>query len=186
MSRPDPALAPSPLDLLWREHRRFVAAVLIGHAPKQVDTEDLLQEVAVAFVRAFHTLKDPGLLKPWLRTIAINAARSAARRVKIQQRHLRPLPGDENEVVDPSQEKNHVRAERADQANFVRSLLDKLHPDYREPLVLRCVDGLSQKQIAQALCLPETTIETRLARGRRMLRGELSRSHDTRCTREGT
>ena len=46
----------------------------------------------------------------------------------------------------------------------------RLQPDYREPLLLRCVRGMSYRQIADILDLPVTTIETRLARARRMIR----------------
>ena len=44
---------------------------------------------------------------------------------------------------------------------------------YREPLMLRCVRAMSYQQISDVLDLPVTTIETRLARARRMLREEL-------------
>jgi DNA-directed RNA polymerase specialized sigma24 family protein len=43
---------------------------------------------------------------------------------------------------------------------------------------MRCVRGMSYKQIGAVLDLPETTIETRIARGRRMLR-ELASQRDT-------
>jgi RNA polymerase sigma-70 factor (ECF subfamily) len=50
-------------------------------------------------------------------------------------------------------------------------------PDgYREPLLLKAVEGLSYRQIGEIMDLPETTIETRVARGRRMLRDLASRS----------
>jgi len=48
-----------------------------------------------------------------------------------------------------------------------------LPPEYREPLVLRCVRSLTYQQISEILNLPVTTIETRLARARRMLREEV-------------
>jgi RNA polymerase sigma-70 factor (ECF subfamily) len=57
-----------------------------------------------------------------------------------------------------------------------RKLLDQaltLPPEYREPLLLRCVRALSYQQISDILELPVTTIETRLARARRMLREEI-------------
>jgi DNA-directed RNA polymerase specialized sigma24 family protein len=41
---------------------------------------------------------------------------------------------------------------------------------------MRCVRGMSYKQIGAVLDLPETTIETRIARGRRMLRELASKS----------
>jgi RNA polymerase sigma-70 factor (ECF subfamily) len=48
-----------------------------------------------------------------------------------------------------------------------------LPPEYREPLLLRCVRALSYQQISEILELPVTTIETRLARARKMLREEV-------------
>jgi RNA polymerase sigma-70 factor (ECF subfamily) len=50
------------------------------------------------------------------------------------------------------------------------ALARTLPEGYREPLLMRCVRGMSYKQIGAVLDLPETTIETRIARGRRMLR----------------
>jgi len=37
-------------------------------------------------------------------------------------------------------------------------------------VLLRCARGMTHKQISEITGLPETTIETRIARGRRMLR----------------
>jgi RNA polymerase sigma-70 factor (ECF subfamily) len=49
-------------------------------------------------------------------------------------------------------------------------LAARLPDGYREPLLLKCVRGLSYRQIGELMGLPETTVETRIARGRRMLR----------------
>ena len=54
-----------------------------------------------------------------------------------------------------------------------RRVLDaalQLPESYREPVLMRCLKNMSYKQISAVLDLPETTIETRIARGRRMLR----------------
>ena len=61
---------------LWHAHRRWVAAILLAHKPREAELDDLLQEVAVQLVKHVHTLKDPAAVRPWLRTIAINLARS--------------------------------------------------------------------------------------------------------------
>jgi DNA-directed RNA polymerase specialized sigma24 family protein len=67
---------------VWREHRRWVAAILLAHKPRETDVDDLLQVVAVSVVRKIGELRDPGALKPWLRTVAINAARAAGRQTQ--------------------------------------------------------------------------------------------------------
>jgi RNA polymerase sigma-70 factor (ECF subfamily) len=50
------------------------------------------------------------------------------------------------------------------------ALLERLPAQFAEPLLLQATQGLSQRQLAELLGVPETTVETRLARGRRMLR----------------
>ncbi|MFZ4573600.1 MAG: RNA polymerase sigma factor, partial [Phycisphaerales bacterium] len=72
------------LRALWSDHRRWVAAILLAHKPRWADVEDLLQEVALSFVRKVHEIRDPRALKPWLRTVALNAAHAAARSGKVR------------------------------------------------------------------------------------------------------
>ncbi|HLQ37006.1 MAG TPA: sigma-70 family RNA polymerase sigma factor [Planctomycetota bacterium] len=157
------------LSMLWRDHRRWVAAVLLAHMPNGSDLEDLLQDVAVTFCRNLRKLRDPGSFRAWLRAIAVNAARSAGRRRAVQQRVLVPLP-EFVDAADPAPARAEHQRTTAERLERVLAILSSMQPDYREPMWLRAVQGLTQQQIAEALGLPVTTVETRLARGRRMLR----------------
>jgi RNA polymerase sigma-70 factor, ECF subfamily len=159
------------LDALWKLHRRWVAAVLIAHGPRQVDTDDLLQEVAVLMVGKISTLRDTGAFKPWLRTIALSVARTSGRRTSVRKagflKVAREAGADEDARLrrhDPHQ---------TDAVEQGRSILDAsldLPDGYREPLILKCVHGMSYREIGRVMDLPETTIETRIARARKMLR----------------
>jgi len=151
-------------DAVWREHRRFVAAVLLCHAPPGLDVEDALQDVALALVRRIGTLADPAKIRPWLRSIAIRATASAARR-----------PGVETERLEDAAARDARGADDRDEAAVVLRLVEELPVELREPLVLRALRGLSQREIADALGLAETTIETRLVRARRAVRDALAR-----------
>ena len=64
---------------LWQDHRRWVAAILLAHKPREVDLEDLLQDIAMTFVRTIGELRDESAFKPWLRTVSSNAARASGR-----------------------------------------------------------------------------------------------------------
>lgn len=158
------------LQRLWRDHRRWVAAVLIAHKPREAELDDLLQDVALTMVQRIHELRSPDRLRPWLRTVALNAARTAGRRattrrvmrsLKLADNH--PAPAATSAIPD---------------AQRILDIAQRLHPDYAEPLLLRAVRGFSQRQIAETLGLPETTIETRLARARKMVREELEFERD--------
>jgi len=162
------------LEALWHEHRRWVAAVLLAHKPREAELEDLLQEVAMTLVSRVHELRDPRALRPWLRAVAINVARMDARRVNVRRATLRPLQDEHADMPDPAHERDRRAADAGVEARAALAAVQALPEELREPLLLRSVRGLSQKQIAAALDLPETTIETRLCRARRLLRERLS------------
>lgn len=164
---------------VWDENRRWVAAVLMAHKPRQADLEDLLQDVAMQFVRRIHELRDPGALRPWLRTVATNAAHASGRSVLRRRRDtivLRPAATSGGHgTPDPRPD---LLTGKREEARRLMELSERLPDGYREPLLLRCLQGLSYREIGQITGLPETTIETRIARGRRMLR-ELAESDAT-------
>lgn len=152
---------------LWRRHRRWVAAVLLAHKPRWADLDDLLQEVALSLVRKIGELRDPDAVRPWLRTVAINAAHAAGRSGSRRAADVgleESLPGHSPALetgVDP---------DAREQGRRLMDLALTLPDGYREPLLLKAVHGLSYREIGRIMGLPETTVETRIARGRRQLR----------------
>ncbi len=167
---------------LWREHRRWVGAIVLAHKPRDIDVEDLVQAVAVQMVAKIHELREPEAFKPWLRAIAANTARAAGRRTTRRRKHRLRLVGTARAEERPEPEAP-AKHEASDQAKRVMDLARTLPEGYREPLLMRCVRGMSYRQIGEVLDLPETTIETRIARGRRMLR-ELVEQEDSSASPE--
>jgi RNA polymerase sigma-70 factor (ECF subfamily) len=147
---------------VWRSNRRWIAAVLSAHAPRASDIDDLLQEVAATLVAKSHHIRDAGSLRGWLRVVAVNVARMAARSRAVESRAVRALGLGRGESTS--------RAAAGREAAETLALLARLPSLYAEPLLLQATQGLSQRRIAELLDVPETTVETRLARGRRMLR----------------
>jgi RNA polymerase sigma-70 factor (ECF subfamily) len=162
---------PAARTALWREHRRLVATLLLangGASPRARDRlEDLLQEVALRFVRNVGELAAPGRFEPWLAQIARNVAREAVRRER-----ARPAAQLEDDAIPAIDSPPGLHLERDE----LLAALAALPAEYREPLALRGIEGLPQRRIAEMLGLPETTIETRLVRGRRLLRERLEAS----------
>lgn len=161
------------LQRLWRSHRRWVAAVLLAHKPREAELEDLLQEVACSMVERIGELREPDRFRSWLRTVSLNAARTAGRRARTRRLFRVRRRDSALESCAPAPD-----AGQAEEARRLVEIVQRLHPDYSEPLLLRALRGLSQRQIAQTLGVPETTVETRLARARKMLREELDFERD--------
>jgi RNA polymerase sigma-70 factor (ECF subfamily) len=153
--------------------------------PRWADLDDLLQDVALAVVRKGAEVRDPEAFRPWLRTVAINAARLAARKGALRETatSLEAFSGDPGNAgvaviarIGSGSADTHDRVGAADLATLdeegqrLVELARTLPDGYGEPLLLKAVHGMSYREIGQVLGLPETTVETRIARGRRMLR----------------
>ncbi len=154
------------LERLWERHRAWVAAILLAHKPREAELEDLLQDVAMTVVTKLSDLRTEGAFRGWLRTVAVNAARSAGRRQTTRAPLLRKFATDapSDRAADTEQTVSREEGQR------LLELARDLPEGYRDPLLLRCVQGMSYRQIGQVLSLPESTIETRIARARRMVR----------------
>jgi len=165
---------------LWEANRRWVAAVILAHKPASADVDDILQDVAVSVVAKVSSLDDPSNFQPWLRVVAMNAARLVGRKLSVGPRMVRfesfddeagALSAGTTDGAFASRSAGPARQnEVGEEAGRLMALAMEMHPDYREPLLLRCVHELSYAEIGSILGLPETTIETRIARGRKMLR----------------
>jgi len=139
----------------------------------------------VKFIDKLHTLREIQAFRPWLRQITLNVCRGAARSSRTTLR-LGPSrqDGDGRDVgtvAEPASADTDVQlsAEQRDAAGLLMQQALGLPVAYREPLLLRCLRSMSYQQIGDVMGLPVTTIETRLARARRMLREELRQLDDS-------
>lgn len=163
------------LRALWESNRRWVAAVALAHMPRDgsVDLEDVLQEVAMRLVRTVHRVRDPAVMRAWLRTVAVNVARTAGRRKSARLRLVRGAAREQPAGPSPGESGADHEVGRLEEGRRALAAAERLPPEYREPLLLRSVRGMSYRQIADVMGVPVTTVETRLARARRMVREEL-------------
>lgn len=160
---------------VWQQHHRWLVVVLLAHRPRGAELDDLLQEVALILSSRLTDLRDPARLRPWLRTVAVNVAREAGRqKARRAERKVVPL-----ESEPPVEDRSLDRLELSDEARQVVDAALSLAPEYREPLLLRSLHGLSQRDIAATLELEVTTVETRIARARRMLRERFRRADES-------
>ena len=174
---PKPPTSARVLEDAWRRERRAVAAVILAHMPREADLEDLLQEVALILVDRGAEVRDPAKLGAWLRTVAMNVARTAGRRT--HRASATSDAADPARLADPRPDRDREHAEARAAVDKVLGLTSALPDHLQETLLLRCVEGLSQKEIARRMDVPVTTVESRLARARRRLR----ESFDKRTTR---
>jgi len=142
--------------------------------------EDALDIAQQAFVLAWKKLgsfrRESGFYS-WLYRIARNAAVSQIRRPTFNSGSLDHLhesvgfePADTSEQTAP--EHSMVQAE---QIEMVRSALLEIAEEFRQPLVLKEIDGFAYEEIAQIMNIPLGTVRSRIFRGRQELIARLQR-----------
>lgn len=131
------------------------------------DARDVVQE---AYLRAFKSFAGfhGSNGRPWLLTIVRNTAYNLIN--KNQTAHL-TTTFDEDDPVPDRESASPVTLLEQDETNeLVRRALDKLPDEFREILVLRHLEDLSYKEIAEVAHLAPGTVMSRLARARAKLK----------------
>lgn len=128
------------------------------------DAEDIAQEACVRAWR-FHAGFRGGSSRAWLLAIVRNTAYTWLKKNRSQT--MVTLNDDDlAEIEDPA---GHAPAFQKADASVLRAALEELPLEFREALVLRELEGLSYKEIADVAEVPLGTVMSRLARARRQL-----------------
>src|SRR4051794_39624214 len=154
--------------LLVDRYRSRLHTVACGILQDADQASDAVQE---AFLKAYGALgeyRGRGGFAAWLRRILVNQCLS-----HLRQRHrYLSLEDLDREVV--SQERSPEEQTVAEsEADRIHGAISALPAHYRAALVLRVVEGLSYREVAQLLGQPESTIETWIHRGRLRMRALL-------------
>jgi len=135
------------------------------------DAEDAVQECYLRALRHFDTYHGPDI-KPWLLTILRNVCNAEyARRA-----HSPAAIDDTLDAAGQMPMWHEVEAGpevellRNHDAATIRKLIETLAEPFKETLVLREINNLSYREIAETVGAPVGTVMSRLARARSMLR----------------
>ena len=134
------------------------------------DAEDALQEAALRAFRYFRTFSG-GDGRAWFLSIVRNTCRGW---------RMRPI----DTAMDPFDEEQHscIRSEsnpealmhRSDEVALVARAMSHVPERARELLVLRELEGLSYRELADVMQLPMGTVMSRLSRAREVFRGAMT------------
>lgn len=158
---------------LYRLIRRYV-----GDAD---DAYDVLQETFVSVWLALAGFDPSRPFGPWVRTIAMNKCRDFSRRRSVRQRFQRLFlleSGESGESSDPWHHPDGSSVEDRDSARL-RALdraISELPRQYKEPLILTALHGLSHKEAAAQLGISAKAVELRMRRARLRLQPLLRRA----------
>ena len=150
---------------IWAENRSWLFAWIRARISDQDAARDLLQETALRLVQGIQSLRNSGALRAWLKTVALNLVISYERRRKHERINTAQGP------VELSVESKTRPGDLDDLARAMASMA----PEYREPLLLKTVRGMTHEEVAEIVGISPEALTTRLYRARRMLREKLER-----------
>ena len=126
------------------------------------DAQDVVQEAYLRAFKSFHGFHGSDG-RAWLLTIVRNTAYTWLRKNRAVD-----LATFDEEIHTPGYEAPNPAAmlEQTEDAEAIREAMEDLAVEFREILVLRHLEGLSYKEIADIAQIPPGTVMSRLARAR--------------------
>ena len=147
----------------------------------QPDDEDVTQEVFIRVFRSIGQFRGGSSFRTWIYTIAHNLCISEIRKKGRRGEHLsmeekgdekihRLLPNTRNGLED--------EIEKRDLSQSIRTLMERLPPQYRAVLTLYYLEQAKYEEIAEIMDLPLGTVKTHIRRARLRLRDLLLAERD--------
>ena len=136
------------------------------------DAEDAVQECYLRALKHFDSYRGPAM-KPWLLAILRNVCRAEfARRAGSATAPIDEIPeeAEQTPLWHETQDTPETQVLRRRDASAIQRLVAALAEPFRETLVLREIQNLSYREIAEIVGAPVGTVMSRLARARAMLR----------------
>lgn len=154
---------------LVRQHTRQVYGLCFRFTNSAQEAQDLTQEV---FLRVFKTIKTfrstEGSFGTWLARVTRNLLIDHYRRTR-QQRVTDSIE-DQLPVLEQVGTSGAARPDQAlagrEASEILQATLQKLSPDLREAVILRDLQEMEYREIADVLDIPEGTVKSRINRGR--------------------
>ena len=147
----------------YRQHGKRIYRFCFRLSGSVSDAEDLTQEVFLAAWQGRKRFRGRASVQTWLYQIALNCWRHSRRTPRLEAFALEDAaqggPGLEQAVVD---------------SVALTCALSALPPDLRETFLLVRAEGLTYREAASVLAVPQGTVQWRVHEASRRLRGLLA------------
>ncbi len=153
-------------DLLVRQHRRKVFNIAYKFVGSHDGAEDLTQDIFLRIFKSLHTFDRRANFQTWLISVSRNLCIDHYRSIR-KEREVIDRDVDAGELSPASAGGGPLAAlEQRDRVALLRQALGALPESLRTTVVMRDLQELSYREIADRLHLPEGTVKSRINRGR--------------------
>jgi RNA polymerase sigma-70 factor (ECF subfamily) len=153
--------------MLYARFARMVHGILLARVPRD-DVDDLVQDVFLRALPKLHSLRDDTRFGGWLAAIARNRAADYHR-----QSHT-ALSSVVQSISEDEPEDSTTTGTQEVEAAAILAIVQSLPETYREPLILRLVEGMTGPEIAERTGLTHGSVRVNLHRGMQQLREKLN------------
>ncbi len=168
----------SAFDLLVRRYQDRLVHSLEHVLSSREDALDIAQQAFLLAWKKLASYRGESSFYSWLYRIAVNAAASHFRRPVVSAGSLDQLHDvrgielpDRRVATGPGQS-----LEQEEEIQRVRQALQQVSEEFRQPLILREIEGFSYDQISEILGIPSGTVRSRIFRARQELMERLDRN----------
>ena len=167
----------SNFQTIYSDHSSLVFNVCLNYLRNAEDAEEATQDVFIKVHAQHSRFNEKSSLKTWIYRIAINTCLDRIKAQKAQKRfaQIQSLFGLGTEEKEPA-DYNHPGIELEDR-EAVSEIMDAIHDlpvNQKTAIILKSIEGLSQKEMSAVMELGEKAVESLLSRAKANLKKKLN------------
>lgn len=149
---------------LFTRHSDVIYRNALRKMKNPADAEDIVQMAYIKMVKDLLMFKGTGSIIGWMVQVVIHTSYDRLKSEKSRHNRDKKIMSERVQMTSP---KNYELTE------MIETHLNKLPEIYKLPITLQIMDGLTVKEVSDALEIPEKTIRSQIARGLEKLRASL-------------
>lgn len=162
---------------IYKDYNGMVYNLSLSYLQNIEEAEEVMQDVFLKVYEKYDSFKGKSSLKTWIYRITINKNLDFIKAKKRAKRFgfLAVINGDSKNQESPLVNFNHpgVELEDKEALSVLFQKINSLPERQKTALILKYIEGFSQKEIANTMELKEKAVESLLSRAKRSLKNKL-------------
>lgn len=163
------------IEEIYKEHNGLVYNLCLNYLQNIEDAEEVTQDVFVTIFKKQDNFKNNSSLKTWIYRITVNACLDFLKAKKRKKRFGFIIPIYDNSESYSYSDFNHpgIILENEEATEKLLKLINELPNNQKTALILKVIDELSQKEIAEVMELSVKAVESLLSRAKNNLKEKI-------------
>lgn len=166
-------------ETLIRNYEVKVYNVALHMLKNEDDAKDVAQDTLIKIYKKLKDFNGKSSFSTWIYRITVNTSLDHLRKIKREKEFQQKVNEHDDELkqefLDKPEHSGQPEKEllKKEKVKALYAAMERLKPDQKSVIVLRDIQGLSYKEIAQIIDATEGTVKSRLNRARSKLKDEL-------------